>query len=315
LFSSALFTKTWRRSEPLPAAARLLGLAVPPFLKACSDRRKDFGGSARFGVRVTILTRSLPALLRGTGSVAKHASLNSLTVKSGSKDIKSWSRSHVCAMEIRISHKESSASSRTVVLKMIRGTRLMLAIAAIYALLPSAAAFSLSPALGSLASAPRACALRRGSPLAERRPRALAPSILQLEAKGPRPLHKEFTVEKATPEQLEEMQVKSWGQWSTKGSPKYKVGVKSPLKVYDCNELSYIISGKMEIIPEATGEPVLVQVDKRTLPFWRSNISLPRQDSEHHAPSAQAGDFVTFPDGFPCYWYVIEEINKHYYIY
>jgi hypothetical protein len=115
LFSSALFTKTWRRSEPLPAAARLIGLAVPPFLKACSDRRKDFGGSARFGVRVTILTRSLPALLRGTGSVAKHASLNSLTVKKwlqGHQKIQSWSRSHVCAMEIRISHKESSASSR-----------------------------------------------------------------------------------------------------------------------------------------------------------------------------------------------------------
>jgi len=59
------------------------------------------------------------------------------------------------------------------------------------------------------------------------------------------------------------------------------------LKIYDCNELSYIISGKMEIIPEKTGEPVLVQ----------------------------AGDFVTFPDGFPCYWHVIEEVNKGYYIY
>ena len=50
---------------------------------------------------------------------------------------------------------------------------------------------------------------------------------------------------------------------------------------------SYIISGKMEIIPEDTGEPVLVQ----------------------------AGDFVTFPNGFPCYWHVIEEVNKHWYLY
>ena len=62
---------------------------------------------------------------------------------------------------------------------------------------------------------------------------------------------------------------------STAGSVKYVTGKKSPLKVYDCNELSYIISGKMEIIPEKTGEKILVQ----------------------------AGDFVTFPDGFPCYWY------------
>ena len=29
----------------------------------------------------------------------------------------------------------------------------------------------------------------------------------------------------------------------------------------------------------------------------------------------QAGDFVTFPDEFACYWHVIEEINKHYYLY
>ena len=29
----------------------------------------------------------------------------------------------------------------------------------------------------------------------------------------------------------------------------------------------------------------------------------------------QAGDFVTFPDGFPCYWFVIEPVVKHYYLY
>mmetsp|Transcript_61530 Transcript_61530/g.99499 ORF Transcript_61530/g.99499 Transcript_61530/m.99499 type:complete len:155 (-) Transcript_61530:60-524(-) len=104
---------------------------------------------------------------------------------------------------------------------------------------------------------------------------------------GPRPIHTKFTVEKATEEQKAELGVENWGVWSTKGSAKYIVGKRSPLKVYDCNELSYIISGKMEIIPEETGEAVLVQ----------------------------AGDFVTFPDGFPCYWHVIEEINKHYYIY
>lgn len=43
----------------------------------------------------------------------------------------------------------------------------------------------------------------------------------------------------------------------------------------------------MEIIPESTGVPVLVQ----------------------------AGDFVTFPEDFRCYWYVIDEINKHWYVY
>ncbi len=85
----------------------------------------------------------------------------------------------------------------------------------------------------------------------------------------------------------EQLNVASWGVWSTQGSAKYKVEVKSPKKVYDTNELSYIISGKMEITPEATGVPVLVQ----------------------------AGDFVTFPDGFACYWYVIEPVVKNWYLY
>ena len=116
--------------------------------------------------------------------------------------------------------------------------------------------------------------------------RALRPGSLSISA-GPRPIHKEFTVEKATEEQKAELGVANWPTWSTRGSIKYVTGKRSPLKVYDCNELSFIISGKMEIIPEETGEPVLVQ----------------------------AGDFVTFPDGFPCYWHVIEEINKGYYIY
>lgn len=105
---------------------------------------------------------------------------------------------------------------------------------------------------------------------------------------GPRPLHKVFTVEKATEELKQELSVASWGRWSTQGTDKYITGVKSPLKVYDCNELSYIISGKMTITPaDPPGEPVLVQ----------------------------AGDFVTFPDGFACYWFVIDPVVKNWYIY
>ena len=96
------------------------------------------------------------------------------------------------------------------------------------------------------------------------------------------PMKSVFKVEKATEEQIAQMKVMSWPTWSTAGSTKYKVGIVGPLKVYDTNELSYIISGKMEIIPEETGAPVLVE----------------------------AGDFVTFPDEFPCRWHVLEEINK-----
>jgi uncharacterized cupin superfamily protein len=103
----------------------------------------------------------------------------------------------------------------------------------------------------------------------------------------PRAIHTEFTVEKATPEMMESLGVNKWPTWGTEGSAKYKTGIKSPEKWYDCNELSYIISGSMEITPKATGIPVLVQ----------------------------AGDFVTFPDGFGCYWFVIEPVVKHYYLY
>ncbi|KAJ1450547.1 hypothetical protein M885DRAFT_621608 [Pelagophyceae sp. CCMP2097] len=106
-------------------------------------------------------------------------------------------------------------------------------------------------------------------------------------AAGPKPLHTEFTVEKATEAQMKEMNVKQWPTWSTKGSVKYVVGQRSPLKIYDVNELSYIIKGSMEIIPQSTGVAVLVQ----------------------------PGDFVTFPDGFPCHWHVIEEVTKGYYLY
>ena len=51
--------------------------------------------------------------------------------------------------------------------------------------------------------------------------------------------------------------------------------------------LSYIISGKMTITPQETGVPVEVN----------------------------AGDFVTFPAGFACFWHVMEVVTKHYYLY
>lgn len=103
-----------------------------------------------------------------------------------------------------------------------------------------------------------------------------------------KPVHTEFKVEKASEEVLKAMEVREkWPTWTTEGSEKYKVGVTSPEKIYDTNELSYIISGSMEIIPTATGVPVQVN----------------------------AGDFVTFPEDFACKWHVKEPINKHWFCY
>jgi hypothetical protein len=49
---------------------------------------------------------------------------------------------------------------------------------------------------------------------------------------GPRDLFKEFTVQACTPQLKEELGISRWGTWSTRDAPKYKVGIKSPLKVY-----------------------------------------------------------------------------------
>jgi len=43
-------------------------------------------------------------------------------------------------------------------------------------------------------------------------------SLTSFAAKGPRPIHKEFTVEKATPEQKELLDIVSWPTWSTAGN-------------------------------------------------------------------------------------------------
>ena len=93
-------------------------------------------------------------------------------------------------------------------------------------------------------------------------------------------------MEKGTEDAYKSMGVAKWPTWKTEDSPKYKVGIKSPLKVYDVNELSYIISGKMTL------------EDAKTRKVTEVN----------------AGDFVTFPNRYEVYWNVIEPINKHYYL-
>ena len=86
---------------------------------------------------------------------------------------------------------------------------------------------------------------------------------------------------------MNELGVSSWPTWTTAGSTKYQTGVKSPLKVYDCNELSYVTKGSMEITDADTGVTALVE----------------------------PGDFVTFPLGFRCYWLVKQTVTKSWYLY
>ena len=106
-------------------------------------------------------------------------------------------------------------------------------------------------------------------------------------ANGPRILSLEFDVHKASEEELSELDVKHWPTWSTDDKPKWDVGNQVVDKEMPYGELSYVISGKLEIIPQSTGVPVIVSV----------------------------GDFVTFPQGFVASWKVLEELTWHYYLY
>lgn len=104
---------------------------------------------------------------------------------------------------------------------------------------------------------------------------------------GPRVLHPEFAVEKATPALMAELDVKNWPTWTTGDKEKWAVGNQVVDKIMPYGELSYMISGKLEIIPQDTGVPVYIE----------------------------AGDFVTFPQDFTSSWKVIEELTWHYYLY
>lgn len=104
---------------------------------------------------------------------------------------------------------------------------------------------------------------------------------------GPRILHSEFTVEKADYSQLMELDVLNWPTWTTKGNERWVEDVTRKDKEMPYGELSYLLSGKLEIIPKDTGVPVIVN----------------------------PGDFVTFPEGFVSDWTVLKELNWHYYLY
>lgn len=103
---------------------------------------------------------------------------------------------------------------------------------------------------------------------------------------GPRVLHEGFFVEKATDHTLNELDVLNWPIWTTSDKPKWAVGNQNADKVMPYSELSYVIKGKLEIIPPS-GEKVIIK----------------------------EGDFVTFPEGFKSSWRVLEELTWHYYLY
>ena len=105
--------------------------------------------------------------------------------------------------------------------------------------------------------------------------------------KGPRILHDAFAVQTGDTSLLMELDVANWPTWTTAGNERWLENVTRKDKEMPYGELSYLISGKLEIVPKATGVPVIVS----------------------------PGDFVTFPEGFVSDWTVLEELTWHYFLY
>lgn len=143
-------------------------------------------------------------------------------------------------------------------------------------------AFSLSPTL---------CSRKTSFTLFSTAPQQVHPAVEGWPEKytgtgGPRVLHQGFFVEKATDQILEELDVANWPTWTTSDKPKWTVGNQNVDKVMPYSELSYVIKGKLEIIPPS-GDKVIIR----------------------------EGDLVTFPEGFCSSWRVLEELTWHYYLY
>ena len=104
---------------------------------------------------------------------------------------------------------------------------------------------------------------------------------------GPRIIATEFEVHAATQSELHDLDVKHWPTWTTSDKEKWNVGNLVKDKEMPYGELSYVIQGKLEIVPKSTGKAVIIS----------------------------EGDFVTFPKGFIASWKVLEELTWHYYLY
>mmetsp|Transcript_16242 Transcript_16242/g.46773 ORF Transcript_16242/g.46773 Transcript_16242/m.46773 type:complete len:168 (-) Transcript_16242:745-1248(-) len=163
-------------------------------------------------------------------------------------------------------------------------------------LLPATAAFNVAARPASTPCA-RAAAPRLTSPLSA--PTQSAPTHPAVAgwpdkyagtlgaATGPRVLHDAFAVEAAGSALLMELDVANWPTWTTAGNDRWLPNVTRKDKEMPYGELSYLISGKLEIVPKETGLPVVVN----------------------------PGDVVTFPEGFVSDWTVLEELTWHYYLY
>ena len=104
---------------------------------------------------------------------------------------------------------------------------------------------------------------------------------------GPRILSTEFQVIDGTDALLNELDVNNWPTWTTSDKEKWAVGNQNKDKIMPYGELSYMLEGRLEIIPADTGVPVIIE----------------------------PGMFVTFPEGFQSSWKVLEELTWHYYLY
>ena len=107
---------------------------------------------------------------------------------------------------------------------------------------------------------------------------------------GPRPLHSDFVVIRASPKALEDLDVEHWPVWTTGDKPKWAVGNRVSDKIMPYGELSFVLQGSLEIQP-TTG------------------------NKDEPSVLIEPGHLVTFPPGFQASWTVKEELTWKYYLY
>ena len=70
---------------------------------------------------------------------------------------------------------------------------------------------------------------------------------------GPRSISTEFEVRAATEEELADLDVSHWPSWTTGDKEKWSVGNLVEDKEMPYGELSYMIAGRLEIVPKERG--------------------------------------------------------------
>ena len=144
-------------------------------------------------------------------------------------------------------------------------TRLLLfAILALFVPLEKCSTLAFQPRVASSLWRRRLCVVSATDettihPAVEGWPEKYSGTIDSNSGMGPRILSPEFQVIDGTDALLNELDVNNWPTWTTADKEKWAVGNQNKDKIMPYGELSYVLEGRLEIIPADTGVPVIIE--------------------------------------------------------